>query len=114
MKEKVYEDGTKAAKTPLMIYYAKIYDNILWIRARQNERQQFAVLHHWYSAWRSAETIHQCSIGWLYSQKSKPRTPCRILKLSINGVLKIFGLVSRVSQKRYGRSYIYSKNSPPL
>jgi len=39
MKEKVYEDGTKAAKIPLMIYYTKINDNILWIRAWQNEVQ---------------------------------------------------------------------------
>ena len=40
MKENVYEDSTKAAKTPLMIYYAKINDNILWIRPWQNECQQ--------------------------------------------------------------------------
>ena len=40
MKEKVYEDSTKAAKTPLMIYYAKINDTILWVLPWQNERQQ--------------------------------------------------------------------------
>jgi len=39
MKEKVYAEGTKAAKTPLMIYYVKINDNILWIHPWQNERQ---------------------------------------------------------------------------
>jgi len=32
MKEKVHEDGTKAAKTPLMIYQAKLIDSILGIR----------------------------------------------------------------------------------
>ena len=40
MKEKVYEDGTKAAKTPLMIYYATINDNILCIHRWQNERSR--------------------------------------------------------------------------
>jgi len=40
MKEKVYEDSTKAAKTPLMIYYSKINDTISWICPWQNERQQ--------------------------------------------------------------------------
>jgi len=39
MKETIHEDGTKAAKTPLMIYYAKLNDNILWKDAWQNERQ---------------------------------------------------------------------------
>jgi len=29
MKEKVHKDGPKAAKMPLMIYYAKLHDNIL-------------------------------------------------------------------------------------
>ena len=40
MREKVCEDSTKAAKTPLTIDYAKINDNILWIRPWQNERQR--------------------------------------------------------------------------
>ena len=40
MKEKVHEDGTKAAKTPITIYYAKLNDNILWICQWQNECQQ--------------------------------------------------------------------------
>jgi len=39
MKEKAYEYGTKAAKTPLMIYYTKINDNILLIHPWQNEHQ---------------------------------------------------------------------------
>jgi len=39
MKEKVHEDGTKAAKTPLMIFQAKLNDTILWICPWQNERQ---------------------------------------------------------------------------
>jgi len=39
MKEKVYEDSSKDAKTPLMIYYAKIDDNTLCINLWQNERQ---------------------------------------------------------------------------
>ena len=39
MTEKVYEDGTQAAKTTLMIYYGKTNANILWIRPGQNERQ---------------------------------------------------------------------------
>ena len=39
MKEKVYEDRTRAAKTPLMIYYDNINDNRLWIRWWQNEHQ---------------------------------------------------------------------------
>jgi len=46
MKKKVYEDGTKAAKTPLMIYYAKINDNILWICPWQNEHP-CSVNHFW-------------------------------------------------------------------
>jgi len=40
IKEKVHEDGTKAVKTPLMIYHAKLNHNILWIHPWQNERQQ--------------------------------------------------------------------------
>ena len=40
MKENVYEDSTKAAKTPLMIYYTKRNDNILWIRPWQNKCQR--------------------------------------------------------------------------
>jgi len=40
MKEKVHEDGTKAAKTPIMTYYAKLNDNILRIHPWQNECQQ--------------------------------------------------------------------------
>jgi len=39
MNEKVYEDGTKAAKTPIMQYYAKLNDNILWICPWHNEDQ---------------------------------------------------------------------------
>jgi len=31
MKEKVHEDDRMAAKTPSMIYYAKLNDNISWI-----------------------------------------------------------------------------------
>jgi len=46
MKEKVHEDGTKAAKTPLMIYQTKLNDTILWIRPGQNERQQ-SVYEFW-------------------------------------------------------------------
>jgi len=37
MEEKVHEDGTKTAKTPLMIYYAKLNVNILWWCPWQNE-----------------------------------------------------------------------------
>jgi len=40
LKEKVHEDGTKAAKTPLMIYYAKFHDNILWIHPWLDELQR--------------------------------------------------------------------------
>ena len=40
MKEKVHEDGTKAAKILLMKYYAKWNDCILQIRLWQIERQQ--------------------------------------------------------------------------
>jgi len=40
MKEKVHEDGTKAAKPPSMIHYAKLNQNILWICPWQNEGQQ--------------------------------------------------------------------------
>jgi len=46
MKEKVHEDSTKAAKTPLMIYQAKFYDCILWIRPWQNECQ-WSVNNFW-------------------------------------------------------------------
>ena len=60
MKEKVYEDGTKAAKTPLMIYYAKTNDNILWIPQWQNERQ------------RSVNDLWSCIIGNLLGQQLRP------------------------------------------
>jgi len=60
MKEKVYEDGTKAAKTPLMIYYVKINDNILWIHLWQNERQQ--TVNDWWS----------CIIGKLLGERLRP------------------------------------------
>ena len=40
MKETVYVDRTKAARTPLMISYSKINHNIWWIRPWQNERQR--------------------------------------------------------------------------
>jgi len=46
MKEKVHADSTKAAKTPLMIYYAKLNDNILWIHSWQNEHQR-SVIEFW-------------------------------------------------------------------
>jgi hypothetical protein len=39
MNEKVYEVGTKAAKTPIMLYYAKSNDNKLGIPVRQNDHQ---------------------------------------------------------------------------
>ena len=39
MKEKVHEDGTKAATTPMMIYQAKLNNSILWIIPWQNESQ---------------------------------------------------------------------------
>jgi len=60
MKEKVHEDGTKAAKTPLMIYYAKINGNILWIRPWQNERQQ------------SVNTVWSCIIATLCGDWLQP------------------------------------------
>jgi len=40
MKEKVHEDDRKAAKTPSMIYYARLNDNRLWIHPWQYERQR--------------------------------------------------------------------------
>jgi len=40
MNEKGYEDGTKAAKTPIMVYYAELNDNILGIHRWQNEHQR--------------------------------------------------------------------------
>jgi len=69
MKEKVYEDGTKAAKTPLMIYYAKINDNKLWICPWQNERQ------------RSINDCWSCIIRNLLGDRLRP---------FINGVLAGF------------------------
>jgi hypothetical protein len=39
MNEKVYEDGTKTAKTPIILYYAKSKNSILWIRPWQTEDQ---------------------------------------------------------------------------
>jgi len=60
MKEKVYEDGTKAAKTLLMIYYAKINDNILWICPWQNERQR-----SFYNFW-------SCIVGNLLGDRLRP------------------------------------------
>jgi len=69
MKEKVYEDSIKAAKTPLMIYYAKINDNILWIRPWQNKRQ-----------W-SINDFWSCIVGNLLGNQLRP---------FINGVLAGF------------------------
>ena len=60
MKEKVYEDGTKAAKTPLVIYYAKINDNILWISPWQNECQ------------RSINDFWSCIIGHRLGEQLRP------------------------------------------
>ena len=40
MKEKLHEDGTKAAKTSLKTYLAKLNDTILWIRPWQKARQR--------------------------------------------------------------------------
>jgi hypothetical protein len=40
MKEKVHEYYTKAAKTPLMIYYAEQNATILWIRPWHYEHPQ--------------------------------------------------------------------------
>jgi len=40
INETVHEDGTKAAKTPLMIYSAKLHYNILSICQWQNEGQR--------------------------------------------------------------------------
>jgi len=47
MKEKVHEDGTKAAKTPSMIYYAKLKDNMMLTRPWQNEHQRS--VNDWWS-----------------------------------------------------------------
>ena len=40
MKAKIHEDDTKAAKTPIVILYAKSDDNRLWLRTWQNQHQQ--------------------------------------------------------------------------
>ena len=60
MKEKVYEDCTKAAKTRSMIYYAKIHDNILWIDPGQNEREH------------SVNDIWSCIRGNLLGDRLRP------------------------------------------
>jgi len=60
MNEKVYEDGTKAAKTPLIIYCAKINHNKLWIHLLQNERQ-WNVINFW-----------SCIIGYLFGDRLRP------------------------------------------
>jgi len=72
------------------------------------ERQQFLVLHHLQSAWRLVETIPKCGICLLYRQESESHATCTILKFSVNRASTIFGLVCRVIQKRYGRSYKYN------
>jgi len=60
MKEKVHEDGTMAAKTPLMIYQVKLNDSMLWIRAWQNEHQ------------RSVNNFCSCIIGNLHRDWLRP------------------------------------------
>jgi len=60
MKEKVHEDGTKAAKTPSMISWAKLYDTILWIGPWQNEWQQ------------SVNNVWSCMIGNLHGNRLQP------------------------------------------
>jgi len=109
MNEKVYEDGTKAAKTPLMIYYAKIYDNILWICSWQDDHQ------------RSVNDFGTSIIGNLRGNQLRPcifavlagviiKTDSLTLPAPFsNCVSTMIGPVGRVIQKRYGRSYIYSK-----
>jgi len=62
MKEKVYEDGTMAAKTPLMIYYAKMHNDILWISPWQNERQP------------TVNDFWSCIIGNLLGDRLRPFT----------------------------------------
>jgi len=68
MKQKVHEDGTKGAKTPSMIDYAKLNDNMVWIHKWQNEHQQsinnfcsciIGNLHgHWLSPFINAVLAH--------------------------------------------------------
>ena len=60
MKEKVHEHGTKAAKTPVMIYRAKIIDSISWIHPGQNDRQ-----------W-SINDFWSCIIGNLHGNWLRP------------------------------------------
>jgi len=74
-------------------------------RWASTEHQRFLVLHHWQSVLQSVETIDKCAIGWHYRQKSEPHDPCPILKLSVNGALTTFGLVSWEIQNGYGRFY---------
>jgi len=59
-KEKAHEDSTKAAKTPSMIYYAKLNYNIVWMHQWQDERQ-WTVNDSW-----------SCIIGNLHSDRLRP------------------------------------------
>jgi len=60
MKDKVHEDGTQVANTPLMIYQAKLNDSILWIHPWQNERQ------------RRVKDVWSCIIGDLHGDWLRP------------------------------------------
>jgi len=66
IKKELQEDITKAAKTPLMIYDAKLNDNILLIHQSQNECQ-----------WR-VKDFWSCMMGNLHANQLRP---------FINGVL---------------------------
>jgi len=110
MKEKVYEDGTGAAKSPWMIYYNKINDNILGIHPWQNERQ------------RSVNIFWSCIIGNLLGDRLRPFINALLagfigkrVSLTLPGPFwnwapmepqRFLVLSARVSQKQYGRSYI--------
>jgi hypothetical protein len=76
------------------------------------EHQQYLAWHHGYSAWRLVADIHKWYTDSLHRQKRRRYAPCSILKLSVNRVSIICGLVCQVSNQRLAHFDAYWKYWP--
>jgi len=77
------------------------------------ECQQCLALHHCQSEWRWVTDIHKWQIGCLYREYRKRHAPSPILKMSINILSMIFGLVSQENHPRLHHCNAYWKYWPP-
>jgi hypothetical protein len=67
------------------------------------ERQQFLVLHYREPKHCIVTAFCNDSMGRFNRQKGKFHTGCTTLEMSINDMSMIFGLVSLILKKRFGR-----------